>query len=235
MKLLLVVLAAGLPVASLADDPIRFRDASEPAGVVDMGVNSTAPSFVDFDRDGDIDIYIPTEAHLDGQSNRLYENLGDGRFRDVAVARNADNGPSLSRGVAWGDYDNDGDDDLMISNMPPGRGQERVPSTLLKNLLSETGQPDFENVTRAAGIMRKDRLLDERYGGITVTGGGVAWGVFSSALSGAYALARRREVRSLEKGERRAPGRVGEPIGNRTWRRELYARLEAARSVRLGG
>lgn len=179
MKPLTVLAVAAWPLAAapaLADSPIRFRDASDAAGVVDLGVNSTGPSFVDYDNDGDIDIYIPTEAHLEGHSNRLYENLGDGRFSDVAVARGADNGPSLSRGVAWGDYDNDGDADVMISNMPPGRGQERVPSTLLKNLLTETGEPTFENVTREAGIMRKGRLLDERYGGITVTGGGVAWG-----------------------------------------------------------
>jgi hypothetical protein len=174
-----VLVAACIPPA-FADDPIRFRDVSDAAGVTDAAVNSTGPTFVDFDGDGDIDIYIPTEAHQDGQSNRLYENLGDGRFRDVAVALGVDNGPSLARGATWGDYDRDGDQDVYISNMPPSRGRERVPSTLFRNLLKETGKPGFENVTRQANLMRKDRLLDARYGGITVTGGGAAWGDFDN-------------------------------------------------------
>ena len=176
-----LVLGGALGVVSaLADAPIRFRDATAELGVTDKAVNSTGPSFVDYDRDGDLDIYIPTEAHQAGQSNRLYENQGDGRFVDVALARGVDNGPSLSRGVSWGDYDRDGDDDVMISNMRSSRGMEIVASTLYKNLLAETGQPNFINVTREAGILRKDRLLDKRYGGISVTGGGVAWGDYDN-------------------------------------------------------
>ncbi len=175
MKAEIFCLSLLLSLTVCAESPISFSDQAEALGMADLAVNSTGPSFVDYDNDGDLDIYVPTEAHQPGQGNRLYENLGEGSYKDVARARGLDNGAALSRGVSWGDYDRDGDQDVMVSNMRSSRGAEIVPSTLFKNLLAETGRPDFINVTRAAGIMRKDRLLDLRYGGISVTGGGVGW------------------------------------------------------------
>ena len=55
---------------------IKFEDISFEAGVADVGVNSSGPSFIDYDNDGDIDIYVNTEYHGDGQGNRLYEIMG---------------------------------------------------------------------------------------------------------------------------------------------------------------
>ena len=40
-------------------------------------------------------------------------------FIDVAELRGVDNENALGRGASWGDYDNDGDMDLAISNLPP--------------------------------------------------------------------------------------------------------------------
>ncbi len=170
--LLWLVVASGSP----AESRLQFRDASESAGIADPAVNSTGPVFGDYDNDGDVDIYVPTEAHQPGQDNRLWENNGRGVFRNVAPDRGVDNAGSYSRGAAWGDYDNDGDLDLVVANMPPGTGQRaHVPTTLYRNMLVEIGTADFENVTRQAGLMRAGNERDARIGGIGDTGAGVAW------------------------------------------------------------
>ncbi len=163
-------------VPTSAISTVKFRDVSETAGIADPAVNSTGPAFADYDNDGDVDIYVPTEAHQPGQDNRLWENDGHGVFRNVAPDRGVDNAGSYSRGAAWGDYDNDGDLDLVVANMPPGTsGRAHVPTTLYRNMLVEIGTADFENVTREAGIMRAGNERDARIGGVGDTGAGVAW------------------------------------------------------------
>ncbi len=70
----------------------------------------------DFDRDGWPDFYVTNSA--DGSLNRLYRNQGDGTFKDVAgelgVADVNRAGTGVSMGAVWGDYDNDGYDDLFL-------------------------------------------------------------------------------------------------------------------------
>jgi enediyne biosynthesis protein E4 len=167
---------------AVADTPvIIFEDMSGPYGVTDMAVNSTGPAFADYDNDGDLDIYVPAEALAEGINNRLWENDGTGTFKNVANERGVDNDGSYSRGASWGDYDNDGDQDLAVSNMPPGQDRRNhVPTTVYKNLLIETGKPNFEDVTRAAGVMRKDNEEDMRIGGVGNTGAGIAWGDYDN-------------------------------------------------------
>jgi hypothetical protein len=71
---------------------------------------------VDFDRDGWQDFYLTNSA--DNSQNRLYRNTGDGRFTDVAaqlgVADLNRAGTGVSMGAVWGDYDNDGYEDLLV-------------------------------------------------------------------------------------------------------------------------
>lgn len=170
----LIIFSAGS--ASAEQQSITFSDASDSSRVTDMAVNSTGPAFADYDNDGDLDIYVPAEALAEGINNRLWENDGNGVFKDVAAARGVDNNGSYSRGASWGDFDNDGDQDLAVSNMPPGQDRRNhVPTTVYKNLLVETGQADFENVTRSAGVMRKGNKEDQRIGGVGNTGAGLAW------------------------------------------------------------
>ena len=137
-------------------------------------MNATGPTFGDFDNDGDLDIFVPVEDLAEGLTDRLFENDGSGRFRDVAAERGVQNPGSLSRGAVFCDFDNDGDLDLLTANMPPGQPRQRhVPTTLFRNLLRETGELRFEDVTRAAGLMRAGNELDARIGGIGDTAGGV--------------------------------------------------------------
>ncbi len=73
-------------------------------------------SVADFDRDGWPDFYLTNSA--DGSLNRLYRNQHDGTFKDVAgelgVADVNRAGTGVSMGAVWGDYDNDGYDDLFL-------------------------------------------------------------------------------------------------------------------------
>jgi hypothetical protein len=73
-------------------------------------------SVVDFDRDGLLDLYVVNSG--EGSKNRLYRNLGDGTFRDVAeelgVADLNQAGTGVCMGAIWGDFDNDGYEDLFV-------------------------------------------------------------------------------------------------------------------------
>src|SRR5271169_6524351 len=73
-------------------------------------------SIVDFDRDGWPDIYVTNSS--EGSKNALYHNLHDGTFKDVAgemgIADVNQAGTGVSTGAVWGDYDNDGYEDLFL-------------------------------------------------------------------------------------------------------------------------
>ncbi len=70
----------------------------------------------DFDRDGWQDLYVTNSG--EGSANRLYRNKGDGTFSDVAAAMGVADvnraGTGVSMGALWGDFDNDGYEDLFL-------------------------------------------------------------------------------------------------------------------------
>ena len=77
-------------------------------------------SFIDYDNDGDEDIFKTNGAlkHLYGMEDQLFENMGDGKFKDVSVERGSYFKEELvGRGACFGDYDNDGDIDAYIVNL----------------------------------------------------------------------------------------------------------------------
>ncbi|RMH97292.1 MAG: choice-of-anchor D domain-containing protein [Calditrichaeota bacterium] len=79
--------------------------------VVNDGADSRGAAWGDYDNDGDPDLFI---ANFD-QENYLYRNNGDGTFTrvfDPAIGQDA----GASTGASWGDYDNDGDLDLYVTN-----------------------------------------------------------------------------------------------------------------------
>lgn len=81
--------------------------------IVNSKNNSWDSSWGDYDNDGDLDLFI-ANYNLD-ESNELYSNNGNGSFTKVNSGL-IDSDKSYSRSCIWGDYDNDGDLDIFISN-----------------------------------------------------------------------------------------------------------------------
>ena len=99
-----------------------FSDKSYSAGIsVASGqFVGWSSSFIDYDNDGDPDIFKTNGElkHAYGQEDQLYENLGNGKFKDVSVDRGAYfKEEFVGRGACAGDYDNDGDMDIYIQNL----------------------------------------------------------------------------------------------------------------------
>lgn len=152
--------AAG-SAAGLGDLGFRLRDVARESGIefihqattLDPKIEHIAPhvaalgacaSVADVNHDGWPDLYFTNSRF--GAANALYLNLGDGTFRDVAsdagVALLNRPGAGVSMGAVWGDYDNDGFEDLLVYKW--GYPQ------LLRNL----GNGRFEDVTAASGLRR---------------------------------------------------------------------------------
>lgn len=77
-------------------------------------------SFIDYNNDGLVDIYKVNGAlkHLYGQEDQLFENIGNGKFKDVSTESGKYFLQELvGRGACFGDYDNDGDIDGYIVNL----------------------------------------------------------------------------------------------------------------------
>lgn len=93
------------------NDRGHFSDVARVAGLaLDSGA-VRQPVWVDFDGDGDLDLFL---AFRD-RANALFRNDG-GRFTDVATAVGLAD-PRKSVGAVWFDYDEDGDLDLYVANM----------------------------------------------------------------------------------------------------------------------
>ena len=102
-----------------------FTDVAKETGVIGLEVGWGC-AFFDFDNDGDLDLFVAngavdwkasTEVGRERWSrNRLYRNNGDGTFTDVTKLAIGDH-ISNSKGLAVGDFDNDGDLDIYIVNV----------------------------------------------------------------------------------------------------------------------
>ena len=98
----------------------------------------------DMDGDGDLDAYLVQSGSLEepggaGGANRLFANRGDGTFEDITAGSGADD-RGYGMGVAAGDYDNDGDVDLYVTNFGP--------NVLLRN----EGDGRFSDRSTEAGV-----------------------------------------------------------------------------------
>ena len=144
----------GLPSASVV--PV-FTDVAQSSGIFFQHINGSTGRFyypetygsgvvfLDYDNDGDQDLYLVNSAALPGfmesfePTNSLYQNNGDGTFSDVTEASGTgDRGYGL--GVCAADYDNDGNIDLYVTNFGP--------NVLFRN----RGDGTFGDVTELAGV-----------------------------------------------------------------------------------
>jgi hypothetical protein len=96
-----------------------FTDVTNRAGLAVEAYPSQAAAFADYDLDGDLDLFFGNETPPPESGMKypceLFRNDGDGRFTDVAVEAGVENF-KLAKGVAWGDFDDDRDPDLYVSN-----------------------------------------------------------------------------------------------------------------------
>ena len=145
----------------------RFVDVSSDAGVADERW-STSAAFADLDGDSDLDLYVvnylefdaarpPSRAGkafkgvpvmagprgLEAQPDALYENLGNGRFREVTEAAgcHADTGLDYGLAVRIFDFDRDGRPDIFVGN-------DSTEDQLFRN----RGGLAFEEIAVIAGI-----------------------------------------------------------------------------------
>jgi hypothetical protein len=155
----------GNPNVYFRNDGERFTDATEEVGFGHGNTRfSLASVWEDFDRDGDLDLFVANDF---GRDN-LYRNEG-GRFTDVAGEVGADD-ISAGMGATVADYDLDGDADLYVTNMFSSAGQRIVPQAQFmggenpevhrhydrhargNTLLRNRGDGTFEDATDAAGV-----------------------------------------------------------------------------------
>ena len=155
-----LVLGLGL-LATLTTgvDPIQFEDGPAPRFVTRTGRTTRkylpqtmagGVAVFDYNNDGLLDIYVVNGATMpallkDGAqySDRLFRNNGDGTFTDVTDTAGLA-GQGFNIGVAIGDYDNDGFEDIFVA------GVHR--NTLYHN----NGDGTFTDVTERAGLVRPD-------------------------------------------------------------------------------
>ena len=136
--------------------PVQFTDITEKAGITFKHVSSPDKKYIvesmsggvalfDYDNDGYLDIYLVNSLTVDMVKSKqktrsaLYHNNGDGTFTDVTEkAGVGDIGWGM--GVAIGDYNNDGFDDIYVTCLGPN------------HLLKNNGNGTFTDVTQKAGV-----------------------------------------------------------------------------------
>jgi len=133
--------------------------------VASMGA---AVSIVDFDRDGWSDIYVTNSG--EGSKNALYRNMGDGTFKDVApelgVADINQPGTGVSMGAVWGDYDNDGYEDLFLYKWGKPELYHNDQGKGFTRVTDQAGLPSWLNANTAVWLdYDGDGLLDLFIGG----------------------------------------------------------------------
>jgi enediyne biosynthesis protein E4 len=143
-----------------------FTDVTAAAGVAgDPADWSTSTGFVDFDRDGHLDLYVVNyldyrlsdnpycglrkEGYrmyclptlFDGRADRLFRNNGNGTFSDVSQKAGIANPSGKGLGVTFCDFDRDGDSDIYVAN-------DMVRNFLYRN----NGDGTFDDVAYGAGV-----------------------------------------------------------------------------------
>jgi enediyne biosynthesis protein E4 len=164
----LCLMSAGLASASEPLSPIQLRDVTRETGITFVHTDGSSGqryivetvasglAVFDYDNDGDVDIYFLSGAKL-GKSadvsgaaslprNALWRNDGNWKFTDV-TERSGLGDTNYSVGVATADYDNDGDQDVYISNFGPNK------------LYRNNGDGTFAEVTKKAGVEDGDKKI----------------------------------------------------------------------------
>ena len=128
----------------------RLLTMDEFANVHLIKMNGSGGAWIDFDKDGDWELYLVNCQGEEKITNALYENLGNGKFLKVFNSGAEDDGEGMAVSVA--DYNNDGYPDIFITNYGNFK------------LLRNNGNKTFSNVSDLAF---PDGIKDWWYGGST--------------------------------------------------------------------
>ena len=127
-----------------------FEDVTQRAGLLHLGPTQTA-AWADYDNDGWLDLFVGYESTPgNAQPSKLFHNNHDGTFTDVsATLPRVD---AFVKGVAWGDFNNDGRPDLYVSV------REGSNMLLRNDGPADPAHPDaahwrFTNVAAQAGVV----------------------------------------------------------------------------------
>ncbi len=127
-----------------------FDDVTEEAGLLSLHPTQTA-AWADYDNDGWLDLFVGHEANTtENHPSQLFHNNHDGTFTEVAAANRLEE-MGFVKGVAWGDFNNDGRPDLYVS-------VKGKPNRLFRNdgpMDPKNPQPDqwkFTDVAVQAGV-----------------------------------------------------------------------------------
>jgi tetratricopeptide (TPR) repeat protein len=118
-----------------------FTDVTAAAGLLTPVTSSQTAAWADIDNDGWIDLFVGNED----SPAQLFQNKRDGTFVDIAASAGVQRS-AFTKGVAAGDYDNDGFPDLYVSNF-------RGANLLYRNNRDRT----FTEVAATAGVPGADR------------------------------------------------------------------------------
>jgi hypothetical protein len=160
---------------NLSRDPPKLVDAAAQAGILHTYLNGAVGKlmmveatgggcgWIDFDRDGNWDLYLnqggnPAAAtSAERPPHQLYRNVGAGRFELATAACGIDE-HGYGQGVAIGDFDNDGFDDIYVTNV----GGD--------SLYQNCGDGTFRNVTPGSGLHQKTWSTSAAWGDIDLDG-----------------------------------------------------------------
>jgi hypothetical protein len=119
-----------------------FEDVTAASGIFDTSSKSLGVAMLDFDQDGWPDLFVANDT----QPNKLYRNLRNGKFKDVAVeaglAFSADGKARAGMGVDVGDFENSGRPGIAVTNFD----NEMV------GLYRSSSAGQFDDVSIAAGV-----------------------------------------------------------------------------------
>ena len=156
-------IAAAVPDKAIHPTPIpQFEDVTRKSGInfqhsfgekalssIQEGTGSGC-AWIDYNNDGLMDLYVVNGRHVDGltdhsapdgmdATNHLYRNNGDGTFTDVTTQAGVP-GRGFGVGITAGDFDNDGNEDLYLTNYN---------SAILYH---NNGDGTFTDITAKAGV-----------------------------------------------------------------------------------
>jgi hypothetical protein len=123
------------------DGSFQFTNVTLTSGTGDVGAGQGC-AWADYDGDGWIDLYVGNRTDdISTEPNRLFHNLGDGTFEEVAEALGVDRGDDMTFHTSFFDYDRDGVPDLYVCN---DKGRTCAP--FVNHLFRNTGG-SFVDVT----------------------------------------------------------------------------------------